>query len=319
MSSNVCDIFALRILNKDWKDAVDNFSENVWTRLLAHGAVYDAFHFGNVFIVDRVCRQIATNRSVFLNAELEALFIMNTFHDIDVIMVRYGYIESINRERPVFVDKKTGETVYQETPLIRACQRKDYARIRFLLENGADPNSYYSASSMSPFELLVKDADLNDEEFVDVLNTFLAGRHLKLFPAYALKSLEYLVGVDNTILFRKVFEYWRVNTDPNTIAEWCSKTLIKVVKRKAHPDVIRLLVKLGANVSNNSTLLASIDMTNPNALDNMIFLMENGAKFSSATERANIMKKLANADIQPGEQASKYRKIVSLASKMTFR
>jgi ankyrin repeat protein len=120
-------LMEIRERGEVYADVVDDHMFDLWTKFITSHYLDRAFTTGNTYLIETAILALnnyngsTTPIPDIARYDFNTKFKLNTYLEIDQLLVKYGFINTSNA-------------------LHHACSQLHYTRIRFLLENGADPN-----------------------------------------------------------------------------------------------------------------------------------------------------------------------------------
>ncbi len=249
-AKDVGDLLNLREIDDDHAELIDgDHVLDLWTKFITAAYIEKAFASGRVYIVERALRAsewynegnnkfnpiFRDDSNAFLVPDVakyvyELPFVQNTFPEIDVLIVRFGFIDRV---------ATMGNGSY--TPLLWSCYKGNYPRATFFLNNGADTED-------GSFEILLSWA--NNVESGELKNPDFR-RLVKLFVERGVSSESIAVAImqvaNNFDFIKFLIGLKKVNL--NVIDEDTGLTLLENVIEDAPIEVIKLLLDNGADVN----------------------------------------------------------------------
>lgn len=137
---NLGDLLNLRESEEKFEEIVNGeYVLDLWAKHLTTRYIDMAFETGNVYIVERALSAMKAYKPIdgvkapdVVTYPFSKRFVENTYRSIDELLVQHR--EFLNDR----VDVRGDNTFY--SPLTWSCSKLNYTRVRFLLENRADPN-----------------------------------------------------------------------------------------------------------------------------------------------------------------------------------
>ena len=159
----VSQILPLRLVDKDFKDCIDNYAYHIWIEKVEICDIIKAFYDINTYVIRQFLEARKLYKSEYVqDKDITNLFVQCQRISINELLVKYWDIN---------VSNTNGEIIM--TPLIYACTTGCLPRIRFLLENGANP-TLCGTKQLLPFDILLRREFHKrfDEELNGVINLF---------------------------------------------------------------------------------------------------------------------------------------------------
>lgn len=129
------DLFRLRMTSTAYKDVVDNYSFDVWTRVLTKKDIEKAFRLGHLYMVEQSylahlwCIKNQVEFEIIPDVrefDFDEAFVKNTHEKIDEVFIKEGFLEK----------KYDGETAFIYTAVSGSIDR-----LKRLVSAGADINA----------------------------------------------------------------------------------------------------------------------------------------------------------------------------------
>jgi hypothetical protein len=131
-ASDIGDLRNMRESGEVMRDAIDNYCSELWKKFLTPEIIDNAFEIGDNYIIEMaLLSKWESDKFSFASR-----FVINKYHSIDLLLVKYGFIDKVGSYQTVAF---SGTKSWDQTALTYSCQMRNYPRIRFLLENGANP------------------------------------------------------------------------------------------------------------------------------------------------------------------------------------
>jgi ankyrin repeat protein len=193
-ADTVRDLVLKRRVSQAYRDYIDNGASDVWVRAIKENDIKQAFARADAFTLDPnhdnpsiyVARQIMETREYYLKLTPQEreekqlsdeppvlvfpygeYFVNRVNPRMDPIFSHYGFLNEAVR---IFVPKY--KIIMPTTALSQACLKGTYDEVKFLLEEGAEPNPKDVPFDQKPlYQLFVERTDLTD--YLDIYDLLL--------------------------------------------------------------------------------------------------------------------------------------------------
>jgi len=150
------------LLNRDFKDCIDNYAYHIWIEKVEICDIIKAFYDINTYVIRQFLEARKLYKSEYVqDKNITHLFVHSQSISINQLLVQYW---DINVSR---LSNTNTELIM--TPLIQACSDACLPRVRFLLENGANPTLRGTGQKL-PIEILLQNQfDERHKEELDII------------------------------------------------------------------------------------------------------------------------------------------------------
>ncbi len=294
---SITTMLRLRAVNKKHREAIDDYSERTWFHTIKSRDIDFALRMRRIYMIRIIIKTVAwyntdNNRltvtylpdfGTYKDDRLASEFICNKANVVDEVFIENGYIDRIatfNKEKEY---KK-------RTALIQACIVKDYKRIKYLIDKGADVNLKADVSLYYPIKHLFADSLNGQMDSVEMKDTVM------LFIQKGVNATNGLFTKRMTLpMIKLLVEVGKANINYNDAED--GTPLHDLSQRCPIIEVIKYLVERGADVTllnskgNNALVHCCLRDTDV-IIDNARYLISIGMDFQTVAKRREVLNHL---------------------------
>ncbi len=302
---SISRLLELRRINEAFREAIDDYSERTWFHLLKTRSIILAFrmsrlYMSRLYMIQIVIKTVSwykasdnksstsymPDRETYEGDRLTKEFIISGREDIDDLFIANGYINQ-KADVKLIVSNTTLTSATQHTALSGACSERNFKRIRYLLDHGANPDVRLT-DNMTAFSYLIKyatDEEVKSFSLLAIVNLFVE-KNVNVVRCFYAPGIT--IAIMN-ILINKGHADLNNRQEDIPILHYLVETCSNV-------NVVKHLIAMGADKEildkNGDNALVYCCLNEDLRYDNLVYLMEIGLDFGTSQQRRRVLNKL---------------------------
>ena len=297
---SISRLLELRRISKDFREAIDDYSERTWFHLLKTRSIILAFRMSRLYMIQIVIKTVSwykasdnksstsymPDRETYEGDRLTKEFIISGREDMDDLFIANGYINQ-KADVKLIVSNTTLTSATQHTALSGACSERNFKRIRYLLDHGANPDVRLT-DNMTAFSYLIKyatDEEVKSLSLLAIVNLFVE-KNVNVVRCFYAPGIT--IAIIN-ILINKGHADLNSHQEDMPILHYLVETCSNV-------NVVKHLIAMGADKEildkNGDNALVYCCLNEDLRYDNLVYLMEIGLDFGTSQQRRRVLNKL---------------------------